>query len=142
MVNTVALKKENILRQRTDDFRQYIPRGQEARALVESHLSSTQSGSAITTQITKLFQPSTLSVVIKVHVQGEVQPAVLKLFDNRFAPDLREHHKAGAWSEELEVEYHTFLRSEDGQKFCEWLEEDEEEDELEEETELVDWTAC
>jgi hypothetical protein len=81
-----------------------------------------------------------MPVVIKVDVQDEVQPAVLKLFDNRFAPDLREHHKAGAWSEELEVEYHTFLRSEDGQKFCEWLE--EEEDESEEETESVDWTVC
>jgi len=51
---------------------------------------------------------------MKVDLPNEAQLAVLKLFDNRFALDLREEWEAGVWTEKLEVEHHNFLRSEEG----------------------------
>jgi hypothetical protein len=83
--------------------------------LVKSDSSSAKSGYTIIAQITRLSQPSISSIVMKLDLRDETQPAVLKLFDNLFAPDSREEWEARFWSDELEAEYHTFLRSEEGE---------------------------
>jgi hypothetical protein len=95
--------------------------------LVESFLSSAATLPNITVRITHLFQPSTLSVVMKVDLENDPQPAILKLFDNRFTLDLREDYKCTTWNEGLEAAYLRFIQSGEAEKFVGSWEDDDRE---------------
>lgn len=64
-------------------------------------------------RIIKLFEPFTLSSVMVVRVtcsdlalEGNM---VLKLFDRRFARQLRKNEKLRPWTSDIERDYHQFV---------------------------------
>lgn len=65
--------------------------------------------------IIKVFEPFTLSCALLVRLdwpmlQGEY---VLKLFDHRYATQLRRDNQASAWTADIEVAYHALVESTD-----------------------------
>ncbi|KJK60553.1 hypothetical protein P875_00053242 [Aspergillus parasiticus SU-1] len=67
----------------------------------------------ITTKITRVFEPFTLSCAMVVLLDhpalGLTGHLVLKLFDRRFAAQLRKDHKFNPWTPEIERQYHDFI---------------------------------
>lgn len=63
--------------------------------------------------ITRVFEPFTLSSAMLVHISSDSQsqapgfngPVVLKLFDRRFAAQLRRDQRIDAWTVDIEREY-------------------------------------
>lgn len=65
-------------------------------------------------QIIELYEPFTLSCVMKVkYQQGDLPPieAVLKLYDRQFAKGLRERRGIGEWDERSEAAYINYART-------------------------------
>jgi hypothetical protein len=57
--------------------------------LTESNLPPKQSNTTVAAKIIKVFEPVTMSPVMRVQSDGEREPAVLKLYDRRFGPPMR-----------------------------------------------------
>ena len=70
----------------------------------------------VTARIVKLFQPVTVSPVMLVEVDGENKTMVLKLYDRRCCPKLRDEIRYD-WNEVAEDEYKTFVESGEADKF-------------------------
>jgi hypothetical protein len=65
-------------------------------------------------RILEVYEPFTLSCVVKVEFQeGSIEPseAILKLYDRRFAIQLRKDQGVEPWTEEYEAAYVDFVRS-------------------------------
>ena len=71
---------------------------------------STPTSSKIRARVVKLFQPVTISPVMLVEVEGECKTMVLKLFDRRCCPGLR-NDVPRDWNEDVEDEYKSFVES-------------------------------
>lgn len=79
----------------------------------------------ITAQVHNLFKPFTMSAAMKVRINGQSQPAFLKLFDRRFSSVLRIDDQVPTWTAQREANYHDFIRSGDAQKFVNYLNHDD-----------------
>lgn len=82
---------------------------------------------SIAALITHVFEPFTLSCVMVVRLlqkEGLGKPTVLKLFDRRFASQLREEAEAEPWTMESEAQYHRFIQNGGAAEFITSLEED------------------
>ena len=82
---------------------------------------------SIAALITHVFEPFTLSCVMVVRLfQKERlgEPTVLKLFDRRFASQLREEAEAEPWTMGFEARYHRFIQNGSAADFITTLEED------------------
>ena len=77
---------------------------------------STPTLTKITAKIIKLFQPVTVSPVMLVEVDGENTTMVLKLYDRRCCPKLRDEVPHD-WNEVAEDEYKSFVGSGEADKF-------------------------
>ncbi|MCJ1464099.1 hypothetical protein MMC07_002712 [Pseudocyphellaria aurata] len=85
-------------------------------------------------RIVKLYRPSTLSCVMEVETETEVYERrrfVLKLYDRRYATQLRKDHKAEPWDIAQESAYFDFVKDGDASKFLEYIREEDEIDEPE-----------
>ncbi|MCJ1465357.1 hypothetical protein MMC07_003975 [Pseudocyphellaria aurata] len=85
-------------------------------------------------KIVKLYRPSTLSCVMEVETETEVcrsRRVVLKLYDHRYATQLRKGHKMEPWDIAQESAYFDFIKTGDASKFLEYIQEDDEMDEPE-----------
>ena len=78
----------------------------------------------ITAQVQHLFKPFTMSVTMKVCVEGHSESAFLKLFDRRYSSTLRSDDEVLAWTDEREAKYHEFIRSGEAEKFINCLNDD------------------
>jgi serine/threonine protein kinase len=65
-------------------------------------------------------------VLVFIEGQAETDYAVLKLYDRRFATQLRKDNHIGAWSPERESAYTAFVRSGGAEKFLKRLRDDDE----------------
>ena len=91
---------------------------------------------SIAALITHVFEPFTLSCVMVVRLfqkEGLGNPTVLKLFDRRFASQLREEAEVEPWTMESEAQYHRFIQNGSAAEFItsfdeDYMSEDEEED--------------
>ncbi|KAK3705246.1 hypothetical protein LTR37_013407 [Vermiconidia calcicola] len=71
-------------------------------------------GYELRVQILEVFEPFTLSCVMRVWLDEDGQDpseAVLKLYDRRFATQLREDQKIDPWSAQHESAYLEFIRT-------------------------------
>ena len=84
----------------------------------------------INARVQHLFKPFTMSVTLKVHIDGHSEPAFLKLFDRRFSPILRVDDEVPAWTSEREANYHNYIRSGEAEKFIDYLNGDDSNEEL------------
>jgi serine/threonine protein kinase len=80
-------------------------------------------------KVSNYFEPSTLSCVMEVQLlgQSESKPkrAVLKMFDRRFASQLRSDHRVGRLTVETETVFRDFVKSGDLAQFLEYLRDEE-----------------
>ena len=76
---------------------------------------STQHHRAVKAVITKVIEPFTFSPVVEVFLEspasGLVGHMILKLYDRRFATQLREDEKIGPWKSDIERQYQNFVLS-------------------------------
>ena len=84
-------------------------------------------------EILQLFKPFTLSCAMLVRIQNhaELPPVVvLKVYDRRFAAQLRRDERSGLWSREVEHRYHQFIQDGGAANFIAELEcvDDEDDD--------------
>ena len=77
---------------------------------------SSPSSSKISARVLKLFQPVTISPVMLVEVEGECKTMILKLFDRKCCPRLRDDIPRD-WNEDVEDEYNTFVESGEADSF-------------------------
>lgn len=92
-------------------------------------------GKDVQVRIEKLYQPWTLSCVVEVsilHPRTNSAKAVLKLYDWRYAAQLRKDNKIDPWTNEHEKAYISFVRSGQAKDFLDKLRNDEEFEEPEE----------
>ncbi|KAJ5139018.1 uncharacterized protein N7515_003866 [Penicillium bovifimosum] len=83
-------------------------------SVIKIHLKTPGGLEAIAdAHITKVFEPFTLSSVMLIRMacsslrlEGDM---ILKLFDRRFATQLRDYEKIRPWTPGLETEYHQFI---------------------------------
>ncbi|KAL9025354.1 MAG: hypothetical protein Q9180_007688, partial [Flavoplaca navasiana] len=86
---------------------------------------------AIKLQIVRLIQPNTLSCVMEVNVlEGlssikQAKHAILKLYDWRFATQLRQDNKVDQWTPYHEDKYRAFVEDGGAAKFISALEDDD-----------------
>jgi hypothetical protein len=78
-------------------------------------------GPTITAQVRHLFKPFTMSVTLKVRIEGHSEPAFLKLFDRRHSPILRSDDEVPAWTGGREANYHDYILSGEAEKFIDYL---------------------
>ncbi|KAL9027006.1 MAG: hypothetical protein Q9196_004415 [Gyalolechia fulgens] len=90
---------------------------------------------AIKLEILRLIQPYTLSCVMEVNVLddfGSIKQAtyaILKLYDWRYATQLRQDHKVDQWTRDHEDKYRAFVEQGDAAKFISALEDEDSTDE-------------
>ncbi|OJJ45260.1 hypothetical protein ASPZODRAFT_133899 [Penicilliopsis zonata CBS 506.65] len=75
--------------------------------------------------ILKVFEPFALSSMLLVRLDCPTLPPVemvLKLFDRRFATQLREEGKNSGWNSDIEKKYHQFMTDGGASKFIAELE--------------------
>ena len=77
---------------------------------------SAPTSSKISARVVKLFQPVTISPVMLVEVEGECRTMILKLFDRRCCPRLRDIFRRD-WNEDVEDEYKSFIESGEADNF-------------------------
>jgi hypothetical protein len=92
----------------------------------QAPLKTEQPESTIKAKILTLFQPFTMSVAMKILIEGHSEPAALKLFDRRLGSALRISDEIASWNEERESKYHEFIRSGDADKYINYLNNDNE----------------
>ena len=91
--------------------------GSTIELMVTNSISiSTQTSYKISARIVKLFQPITVSPVMLVEVEGESTIMILKLYDRRCCPKLRDEIPHD-WNEVAEDEYKRFVDSGEADKF-------------------------
>ncbi|KAI4289476.1 MAG: hypothetical protein L6R35_001257 [Caloplaca aegaea] len=90
---------------------------------------------AIQLQILRPIQPYTLSCVMEVKVlagfsstKKQAKHAILKLYDWRYAAQLRQDHKVDPWTPDHEAKYRAFVETGDAAKFISALEDDDDTD--------------
>ena len=84
--------------------------------ITNSISSSTPTSTKITARIIKLFQPVTVSPAMLVEVDGEGTTMVLKLYDRRCCPKLRDEVPYD-WNEVAEDDYKSLVESGEADKF-------------------------
>lgn len=98
-----------ILRGRTDYHRCPYVVGKK----IDLQLNKPYEGQTVTATIVKTFEPFTLSCAMVVRLDcptfASESDMVLKLFDPRFAMQLREDEKVGPWTSSKEQKYHKFI---------------------------------
>ena len=77
---------------------------------------STPTSTKVTAKIIKLFQPVTVSPVMLVEIENGGPIMVLKLYDRRCCPKLRDEVRYD-WNEIAEDEYKSFIESGEADKF-------------------------
>ena len=77
---------------------------------------SAPTSSKISARVVKLFQPVTISPVMLVEVEGECKTMILKLFDRRCCPRLRDIFRRD-WNEDVEDEYKWYVESGEADNF-------------------------
>ncbi|KAM3081446.1 hypothetical protein ACMFMG_004910 [Clarireedia jacksonii] len=100
-----------------------------------SESSETTEYQSILCKILKLYEPQTLSCVMEVELMGGHlgnKHAVLKLYDRKFATQLRSDHKVGPLTHMKEERFRAFVESGGASKFVERLRTDDEFEEPEE----------
>ncbi|KAJ5296096.1 hypothetical protein PENANT_c021G08032 [Penicillium antarcticum] len=92
---------------------------------IELHLNTPHDGQTTKAKIIKVFEPFTLSCVMVVRLEypdfdmeGDL---VLKLFDRRFATQLREDEKIHPWTLDIEERYHQFILDDGAEKNIQML---------------------
>lgn len=73
-------------------------------------------------EVNHVFEPFTLSSSMVVHLLDSTavvpkNPVVLKLFDRRFATQLREVDKISPWTSDIEQQYYNFILDSRASKF-------------------------
>ena len=92
-------------------------KGSTIELMVTNSISSfTPSSTKITARVVKIFQPVTMSPAMLVEVDGENTTMVLKLYDRRCCPKLRDEVPYD-WNEVAEDEYKRFVESGEADKF-------------------------
>ncbi|KAH8821870.1 hypothetical protein F5884DRAFT_769280 [Xylogone sp. PMI_703] len=100
--------------------------------LIKSYVSLNQntteaSPTTITAEIIDMFEPFTISPVMRVRLDGSTQ--ILKLYDRRSCLALRKYHHMDNWSPEIEREYCEYVHGGQASKFISYLDGDESGDE-------------
>ena len=91
--------------------------GSTIELMITNSISSfTPSSTKIIARVVKIFQPVTVSLVMLVEVDGEGTTMVLKLYDRRCCPKLRDKVRYD-WNEVAEDEYKSFVESGEADKF-------------------------
>ena len=83
---------------------------------VTNSISMSTKTSKIIARVIKVFQPITISPVMLVEVEGECRTMVLKLFDRRCCPRLRDDIPRD-WNEYVEEDYKSFVESGEADNF-------------------------
>lgn len=96
--------------------------------LIESNLPSKEPNTTITAEIIEVFEPVTISPVMRVRLKGERKPAVLKLYDRRFGPLMRKNANIHPWNQEREQMYRHYVQSGLADEFISYLNNDDEDD--------------
>jgi hypothetical protein len=114
------------IRRAYDFLRSIYTEGKSLDLRLESRTDlDVDKGNVIRCKIVKFFEPSTLSCVMEVELlgQSESKPkrAVLKLFDRRFASQLRSDHRIGLLTIAKETALGDFVRSGDHTPFLDHL---------------------
>ena len=79
--------------------------------------------------IIRVVRPSTLSCVMLVEsVKERASPMILKLYDWRYATELRTDHKVDPWDQSHEDVYRSFVENGDAAKFIMALNDDDDDD--------------
>jgi hypothetical protein len=96
--------------------------------VVGSHLTlqlEDEATGCVSAKIAKLFEPFTISPVMQIYLDspkhGLKGYMVLKLFDRRFAPNLRSEYKIPPWSSSIEQQYTAFVESGEIRDFIAFL---------------------
>ena len=113
------LESESRIRQRNGGYTRDCPysEGSTIELVVTNSISiSSPALTKITARIIKLFQPVTMSPAMLVEVDGENTTMVLKLYDRRCCPKLRDEVPYD-WNEVAEDEYKRFVESGEADKF-------------------------
>ena len=77
---------------------------------------STESETLIA-RVVRLIQPSTFSCVMLVESVKDWGPTILKLYDWRYATELRKYQKVGTWTQSHADAYRAFVENGDAAKF-------------------------
>ena len=96
--------------------------------LTEANLPSKQSNTTVAAKIIEIFVPVTMSPVMRVQLDGQCQPMILKLYDRRFGPLMRKNSKIPPWNLTRERLYRQFVESGAADRFISYLNNDEEDD--------------
>ncbi|KAL8916615.1 MAG: hypothetical protein Q9172_006230, partial [Xanthocarpia lactea] len=89
---------------------------------------------AIKVEILRLIQPNTLSCVMEVNVLAglssikQAKHSILKLFDWRYATQLRQDNEVDPWTPDHEDKYRAFVEDGGAAKFISYLEDDDDTD--------------
>ena len=107
----------------------------EGKTLTLNVMEDVPSGKhTITLEILRSIQPSTLSCVMEVEVQAgstkHAKHSILKLYDWRYATQLRQDYGVGQWSSYREDTYGTFVEEGGAAKFISALEHDSIDDQI------------
>lgn len=73
-------------------------------------------------EILEVFKPFTLSCAMLVKIQDHPElsnPIVLKVYDRRFATQLRSDERTPPWSLEIEHQFHRFIQDGNAEKLIE-----------------------
>ncbi|KAJ5120413.1 uncharacterized protein N7515_009801 [Penicillium bovifimosum] len=93
-------------------------------------------------EIIKVFEPFTLSSVVLVRMAcsslGLEGDMILKLFDRRFATQLRQDEKIRPWTPDIETEYYQFILDGGAAEFVTQLKEEEDSDDEDSDDEASD----
>ena len=98
-----------------------------------------QNESTIEVRIVRLILPSTLSCVMEVESLAASGPveypehSILKLYDWRYATQLRQDNKIDAWTQSHEDAYRDFVENGDAAGFIATLDDDDDGDEIDDE---------
>lgn len=94
-------------------------------------------------KIANVYKPSTASIVMEVVIltaQNTMFRAVLKLFDRRFCPQLRNELFLQPYSSTLQAAYLEFIRTGDASRYLAWLR-DSDSDRSSDEEQMADFLA-
>ena len=83
--------------------------------------------STLIVRVVRVIQPSTLSCVRLVKSVEDWGPAILKLYDWRYAAQLRKDHKVAPWNESHEDAYRAFVENGEAAEFLTALDDDTDE---------------